>query len=949
MKSTRQRGAQEMSGKRLLYLSLVLGVLLCNVATPLFQPSVAVAAPPDTPSNSLPSDNATGVSLTPTLVSDNFFDSDNDTHYASHWQISATLENYSAPVFKSDNDTVNLTSIAVPSGHLTYSTTYFWRVAYQDNSTEWSGWSPETSFTTMANQPPAKPINVSPTGTGIGLTPTLVSSAFSDDVWDSHAASRWQISTSLVAWEASLVFDSVTNDSSISIVVPSGELSYSTAYYWHVSYRDNNGLWSENSTETLFTTMTNQLPATPSNVSPNAQTVSVTPTLTSSAFNDPGDTHAASQWQIRAVTGTGSNYNNPVFDSGTDNTSLTNKIVPAATLGYSTIYWWHVRYLDNNGAWSAYSGETWFATSANQSPNQPVNSLPASGAPDQALTPTLQSLGFTDPDPGDTHAASQWQIAASSNHSTNPDGSYTTTVFDSGTDNVNLTSIIITSGRLGYSTTYYWHVRYEDNNLGWSTWSAETAFATVPNQPPSKPVNESPPANATVSLIPTLQSSPFSDDVWDTHTASRWQITTLLGDYNSPVFDSGPDNVNLTNIAIPSGKLAYFTTYYWHVSYRDNSGAWSGYSTETAFFTAPNNPPSQPTNVSPPDKATVSLTPTLESSAFSDDVGDTHVASQWQIFTVAGNYSSPVFDNVTYTPNPTSVVVASGLLSYSTTYYWRMRHRDDNLDWSEWSAETSFTTSTTPTPPGQPSNVSPVDAATGVSVTPTLQSSAFNDPDGGTHVASQWQITSTPQGYYSSPVFDSDVDAVHMTNLDIPSGLLGYSTTYYWRVRYQDNLGAWSAWSAGTSFTTLNREPNRPVNTLPADGATAVIQTPVLQSSAFSTTYAGDNHTASQWQISYIAGDYSAPVFDSDIDAEHLTSIAIPSGVLQYSHTYYWRVRYQDSHGGWSAWSVETSFATASKGFPVWAWILLGVSAVAFAGVSIYLVLYADTAKKSQA
>jgi hypothetical protein len=31
---------------------------------------------------------------------------------------------------------------------------------------------------------------------------------------------------------------------------------------------------------------------------------------------------------------------------------------------------------------------------------------------------------------------------------------------------------------------------------------------------------------------------------------------------------------------------------------------------------------------------------------------------------------------------------------------------------------------------------------------------------------------------------------------------LTYSTTYYWRVRYQDNGGAWSDWSSETSFVT---------------------------------------------------------------------------------------------------------------------------------------------------
>ncbi len=59
-------------------------------------------------------------------------------------------------------------------------------------------------------------------------------------------------------------------------------------------------------------------------------------------------------------------------------------------------------------------------------------------------------------------------------------------------------------------------------------------------------------------------------------------------------------------------------------------------------------------------------------------------------------------------------------------------------------------------------------------------------------------------------------------------------------------------------------------------------------------------------------GNYSSPIFDSGARAAQLTTIVIPSGVLSYSNTYYWHVRHQDNRGAWSAWSAETSFATAA-------------------------------------
>jgi cyclophilin family peptidyl-prolyl cis-trans isomerase len=87
-----------------------------------------------------------------------------------------------------------------------------------------------------------------------------------------------------------------------------------------------------------------------------------------------------------------------------------------------------------------------------------------------------------------------------------------------------------------------------------------------------------------------------------------------------------------------------------------------------------------------------------------------------------------------------------------------------------------------------------------------LQSSEFSDPDSGDdHAASQWQISATSADY-GAPVFDSGIDSANLTQIDVEPGILSDNTTYYWQVRYQDKGGAWSMWSAESSFTTV---PNR--------------------------------------------------------------------------------------------------------------------------------------------
>ena len=134
--------------------------------------------------------------------------------------------------------------------------------------------------------------------------------------------------------------------------------------------------------------------------------------------------------------------------------------------------------------------------------------------------------------------------------------------------------------------------------------------------------------------------------------------------------------------------------------------------------------------------------------------------------------------------------------------------------------------------------------------------------------------------------------------------------------------------------------PDQPVNISPTSGATEVSLAPILQSSDFSDPETGDTHGASQWQITSTLGNYSNPVFDRDSDDTHLTSIEVPSGELDNSTTYYWRVRYKNSHGAWSEWSNETSFTTkgdSRSGLPFWIWIIVGVAALLLVGVGSYL------------
>jgi hypothetical protein len=111
----------------------------------------------------------------------------------------------------------------------------------------------------------------------------------------------------------------------------------------------------------------------------------------------------------------------------------------------------------------------------------------------------------------------------------------------------------------------------------------------------------------------------------------------------------------------------------------------------------------------------------------------------------------------------------------------------------------------------------------------------------------------------------------------------------------------------------VGSSPDTPANVTPPDGAAGVSLAPALQSSAFSDPNTRHSHAASHWQIRASSGDYSSPVFDSGSDTSHLTSMLLPSEMLDYSATYYWHVRYQDNRKAWSSWSTETRFTTLSS------------------------------------
>ena len=116
---------------------------------------------------------------------------------------------------------------------------------------------------------------------------------------------------------------------------------------------------------------------------------------------------------------------------------------------------------------------------------------------------------------------------------------------------------------------------------------------------------------------------------------------------------------------------------------------------------------------------------------------------------------------------------------------------------------------------------------------------------------------------------------------------------------------------------TPNPRPGRPENLSPVDGATDVVLNPTLSSSAFVDPDPADSHVGSRWQVD-VDADFSSPVLDTGLDVEHKTQFYFSTDrMLDYETTYWWRLRYLDTHNSWSDWSNPTRFHTRGPGLYV--------------------------------
>lgn len=326
---------------------------------------------------------------------------------------------------------------------------------------------------------------------------------------------------------------------------------------------------------------------------------------------------------------------------------------------------------------------------------------------------------------------------------------------------------------LSENTNYYWRVGAIES--GQTTFSNPWQFSTLSTSGGgTAPVLISPADNtADIPITNTFY--------WNSVTGAtsyRLQISST-SNFSVNIVDQS----NITNTNFQVTNLAYSTNYFWRVGAVSVSG--TAFSDSRNFSTGlPGGPGGNaaPELLSPTNGATNVFT----NPAFTWEEIE---GATYRIQIATSNYFGAPQIDVSNLTDPT--YSASGLYMV-TPYYWRV-NATTSEGTSDWSAVSNFVTGySQSSAPAAPVLASPVNGASGVSISPTLQWNISSN-------ASSYGLqVSTNSSFNSFVINQSGITGTTYNLTDLNTG-----TTYYWRVNATNSAGT-SSWSGARSFTTIN-------------------------------------------------------------------------------------------------------------------------------------------------
>ena len=584
---------------------------------------------------------------------------------------------------------------------------------------------------------------------------------------------------------------------------------------------------------------------------------------------------------------------------------------------------------------------------SNQAPTSPT-SLQAEGATNPVgvtdTTPEFRAI-FNDPDSGNTGTYYEIEV--------NTNSSFTGTVmWDSGQTAMTATAIGAYSPEISYGATplaldgatYYWRIRFTDNNGGVGAWSSTANFKmnSTPGQPSGLQTEGTSNPIGVTDLTPEFNAIFNDSDTGDTATYYEIEVNTNSSFTGTVMWDTGQTSMTALEIGSRSSDIPYAgtalslngTTYYWRIRFTDNRGtvgAWSS----TANFTM-NTAPSAPTSlltegVSNPTRVT-DITP-----EFSAIYNDTNVSDTATKYDIEVNTNSSFTGTMVWSASDIPMTaVSNGArtadISYAgtaltlngTTYYWRIRFTDNYGTKGAWSSTANFRMNTPPNVPGSLQTDGQINP-TGITNTTPVFTALHTDPD--TDSATQYQIqVNTNSSFTGISMWDSGQTIMSTTaNNSRTPGITYNGTTltldgspYYWRMRVWDSSGTASGWSNTATFK-MNTTPEQPsqLQTNGLEDPTALQGLIPEFSAIFNDSDLSDTATYYEIEVNIdntfsgtVMWDSNKTVFSTPvINGSRSEQIQYQGIALeQNGQTFYWRIRLWDSNDTPSAWSSTASF-----------------------------------------
>lgn len=287
---------------------------------------------------------------------------------------------------------------------------------------------------------------------------------------------------------------------------------------------------------------------------------------------------------------------------------------------------------------------------------------------------------------------------------------------------------------------------------------------------------------------------------------------------------------------------------------------------------------------------------------------------QWSPSSGATNYhlqlaTDSLFTSIAYS-DTTLTVTGVGIGSFPplSTWWWRVRAKNA-VGWSAFTIPFTF-------------------KVMGAATTPTLLLPANNSVNQPVTITCKWSHsvdqTSRPivhlhiiqpgqrdnetavSNYWYELYSDTTIAPVvrDSTLTDTTRTVTGLTNNqnYWWRAKAKNNVG-WGAFSPYFKFTTIVALPPPPTLIAPANNATFVSLTPLLDWSAVPTA------TSYRVQLSSDSS-FATTQLDSVINVD---SLRVPAGRLALNVTYYWHV-YSTNAAGNSVYSPKFNFTTGLVG-----------------------------------